>query len=250
MCTYLDLTYWKLLVSRLVPWTPYNAKFVLAKIVLSISWTLKMEDTRQKLQRVPVDILSAYQIVPMPGAKWKWCDFRVLFEVRSTIVSTILHAPPQEVGENVEQMPELALGTVKLNKGNLENLTQRFSQKFHWSFTKNEKPGKHLEFNNPALVAIREFIQGEVDHQRVHPRLVCNWDQVWTLSYEPLRRVAFKRKEKFWTAPSRRDLFKSWIMNRMFLCQFLSVAKTNMVPKLEFPALGSQDFFVFLHVQV
>ena len=32
-------------------------------------------------------------------------------------------------------------------------------------------------------------------------------------------------------------------MNRMFLCQFLSVAKTNMVPKLEFPALGSKDVF-------
>lgn len=100
-----------------------------------------------------------------------------------------------------EEIPKLALGTVKLNKGNLENLTQRFSQKFHWSFTKNEKPGKHLDFNNPALVAIREFIQGEVDHHRVHPRLVGNWDQVWTLSYEPLRRVAFKRKENHGERP-------------------------------------------------
>ena len=103
--------------------------------------------------------------------------------------------------DNAAKIPDLALGTLKLTKGNLESLTMRFAQKFHWTFTKNEKPGKHLYYNDPAVVRIRDFIKDEVAQSRVHPRLVANWDQVWTLSYEPLRRVAYKRKENLGQRP-------------------------------------------------
>lgn len=57
--SWLDI--WKLLVSWLVPWTPFITKVCTGKNCLipcaAYFVTLIMEDTRQKLQPVPVDIL-------------------------------------------------------------------------------------------------------------------------------------------------------------------------------------------------
>lgn len=94
--------------------------------------------------------------------------------------------------EDSENPRPLKLATCTLTKGNLEKLAAKFGRKFCWGIYKNERPGKHLEFNDPQLVAIRKYISASVRSGKVHERLVANWDQVWTLTYEPLKRVAWK----------------------------------------------------------
>ena len=69
----------------------------------------------------------------------------------------------------------------------------RFAQKFAWGKYRNEKPGRHLDINNPQIVNLRGWIQQAIKDGRAHERLIANFDQVWTLTYEPLKKVAFKQ---------------------------------------------------------
>lgn len=109
----------------------------------------------------------------------------------------------REVNEEIEKINDsgghaapVPLATCKMTRGNLVKLSQRFARRFSWGMYKNEKPGRHLEFNDPHLVSIRHFISSNVKSGRVHPRLVGNWDQVWTLCFEPLKKVVFKHATK------------------------------------------------------
>lgn len=98
-----------------------------------------------------------------------------------------------QLGEDSEEKQKpLPLASCSLSKGNLEKLAARFARRFSWSYFKNEKPGRHLEFNDPALVKIRKFIQQSIASGKTRERLVANWDQIWTLSYEPLKKVAWR----------------------------------------------------------
>ena len=54
------------------------------------------------------------------------------------------------------------------------------------------KPGKHLGMEDPRIIAVKEYVQGEVANGAVHPVLVGNFDQVWTTLYEPATRVVWK----------------------------------------------------------
>ena len=40
-----------------------------------------------------------------------------------------------------------------------------------------------------SLVA---YVQGLIDSGKVHPQLIFNWDQVWTVLFEPLKRLLWK----------------------------------------------------------
>ena len=51
----------------------------------------------------------------------------------------------------------------------------------------NEKPGAHREFSDPQLENIRAYIRAKVATKGVHPRLVANFDQVWSLQFRPAR---------------------------------------------------------------
>ena len=97
--------------------------------------------------------------------------------------------------EEVKHLP-MPLATCSLTRGNLEKLAQRFARRFAWGYFKNEKPGRHLDLNDPAIVSIRSFITAQVKNGRVHERLIANFDQVWTLCYEPLKKIAYKDQNK------------------------------------------------------
>ena len=51
----------------------------------------------------------------------------------------------------------------------------------------NEKPGPHLSHDHPSLEAIRTYIKSLSHGHSVHPRLICNFDQVWSLQFRPKR---------------------------------------------------------------
>lgn len=124
----------------------------------------------------------------------------------SDLIHTLLKEYNQAVLEIDDAIAEMDEGekpenpvppaTCTLTKGNLDKLAGRFARRFNWSYFRNEKPGKHLDFNNQQVASIRNFIATAVKTGRVHERLVANWDQVWTLTYEPLKRVAFKQLSK------------------------------------------------------
>lgn len=53
----------------------------------------------------------------------------------------------------------------------------------------NNKPGKHLPFSHPSLVKVREWLKLEVGSGRAHARLLGNFDQVWSVTFQPNRRT-------------------------------------------------------------
>lgn len=55
--------------------------------------------------------------------------------------------------------------------------------------SQNSKPGKHLPASHPALQKVRDFIRMEIQSKRIHPRLIGNFDQVWSVQYQPSKRT-------------------------------------------------------------
>ena len=144
--------------------------------------------------------------------------------------------------ENVEQMPELALGTVKLNKGNLENLTSDFRRSSTGLSPKMRNLESTWNSTTRPLWQLGSSFRVRWTTRGSHPRLVCNWDQVWTLSYEPLRRVAFKRKENHGQRPVEEICSnpESWI--ECFCVNFFLSPK-QYGPKTGISSLGITRFF-------
>ncbi|CAK8992980.1 unnamed protein product [Durusdinium trenchii] len=69
----------------------------------------------------------------------------------------------------------------------LRKAAQRLCGKSGLGPEANSKPGKHLPASHPLLAKIREFVRAERDSLKVHERLVCNFDQVWSVQYMPQR---------------------------------------------------------------
>lgn len=51
---------------------------------------------------------------------------------------------------------------------------------------------KHLPREHPHVQRVMEFILMEVREKRVHEKLLCNFDQVWSCLFEPMRRTLWK----------------------------------------------------------
>jgi len=47
------------------------------------------------------------------------------------------------------------------------------------------KPGKHLQFSHPLMERLRNFVQLQLAQKRIHPLLLGNFDQVWSLCFRP-----------------------------------------------------------------
>lgn len=53
--------------------------------------------------------------------------------------------------------------------------------------SQNTKPGKHLEFNHPAMVQVRQWVSEQVAAGVFSPRMIGNFDQVWAMAFRPRR---------------------------------------------------------------
>ncbi len=51
------------------------------------------------------------------------------------------------------------------------------------------KPGKHLPWGHPLMERLRNFVQLQVAQKRIHPLLLGNFDQVWSLCFRPAART-------------------------------------------------------------
>ena len=70
--------------------------------------------------------------------------------------------------------------------------SRRLCNAFGLSLRSNEKPGLHLPFSSPALEAVRTQIHQWISEKHIHPRLICNFDQVWTTRFRPARKTRMK----------------------------------------------------------
>ena len=57
----------------------------------------------------------------------------------------------------------------------------------------NSKPGKHLPAGHPLLRKVIEHIRLQRASQQVHPLLIGNFDQVWSVNYRPRNASLQKR---------------------------------------------------------
>lgn len=72
------------------------------------------------------------------------------------------------------------------------------------------KQSKHLDYTHPSMEAVRSFIGMSSEREGIEPRLVANFDQVWSMHYEGPRSVMYKHSSKrsqlFDTASSKPSL--------------------------------------------
>ena len=73
---------------------------------------------------------------------------------------------------------------------------QRLARRCGIAIAANTKPGKHLEWDHPAMIRVRDFIALEIEASSVHPKLVANFDQVWQLNFRPRRRTLQQRDQE------------------------------------------------------
>eukprot|EP00435_Cladocopium_sp_Y103_P020693 s954_g5.t1 len=76
-----------------------------------------------------------------------------------------------------------------------------------------EKPGAHLAYDAPALEAVRSHIRSLMDSKTVHPQLVMNFDQVWSLRFRP-RKTSLQKDSKM-AGLTKDPLGKSWYMRKV-----------------------------------
>lgn len=69
---------------------------------------------------------------------------------------------------------------------------QRLCNAFGLTPHSNEKPGAHLPYDHGSLEAVRTYIGSLVSEKVVHPRLIGNFDQVWSMRFRPQRKTYMK----------------------------------------------------------
>lgn len=78
----------------------------------------------------------------------------------------------------------------------LRKATQRVAARLGLKGHSVSKQTRHLDYNHPSMVAVREWVQMMVSSDQVEPRLMAHFDQVWSAHYEPARHVLFKEGDK------------------------------------------------------
>jgi len=74
-----------------------------------------------------------------------------------------------------------------LHPSNLRKTAQRICNKAGIFSRANTKPGKHLEADHPAVQKICSWVAYQTTKGDIHPRMVANYDQTWSVLYRPVR---------------------------------------------------------------
>ena len=95
----------------------------------------------------------------------------------------------------------------------LRKQAQRLCNCFGIRSRSNEKPGAHLPFDSPSLEAVRSHIKKLCEDGLIEPRLVCNFDQVWSMRFRPHKRSLQKPPDQKHMA--RDPLARSMLLRRV-----------------------------------
>lgn len=74
----------------------------------------------------------------------------------------------------------------------LRKHSQRLCLKAGLHSASNSKPGRHLEYDHPAMEKVRSWIGMETSVS-IHPLMVGNFDQVWSVLFKPKRTNLVKK---------------------------------------------------------
>ena len=77
----------------------------------------------------------------------------------------------------------------------LRKTAVRFQQRWGFSSHEHKKPARHLPYDHPQLEKRRCYVDAVTAQNEVHERLVLNFDQVWTILFEPQPKIISKRPE-------------------------------------------------------
>ena len=83
----------------------------------------------------------------------------------------------------------------KLKPVSMKQVRNWLVNKMGWMNTRQTKSCKYLDYNHPAMEKVREYVahQSSPEHpQPVHPRLILNIDQVWTMRFSSQETNYFK----------------------------------------------------------
>ena len=61
----------------------------------------------------------------------------------------------------------------------------------------NTKPGKHLDFNHPAMKRVRDYVAMEISSDKIHEKLCANFDQVWCMNFRPRARSLQQKPSEY-----------------------------------------------------
>ena len=64
------------------------------------------------------------------------------------------------------------------------------------------KPSKHLPYEHSEMEKVRFWVRHCADTHNIHPRLICNMDQVWSTHYECPKRTLYKPQPKRGICPT------------------------------------------------
>jgi hypothetical protein len=117
-------------------------------------------------------------------------------------------------------MKVIPTASMKMTDEAIDKAAERFAQKWGFYDYKQEKPSKHIPYEHPALEAIRNHVSALVDSGQIHPRLIGNWDQVWTVLFEPRRRIRFKMPSD---AGKKADPLRASLRKRMLRARLQEV---------------------------
>ena len=87
----------------------------------------------------------------------------------------------------------------------------RISKKLGLRNAAVSKQSKHLSYSHPSMEAVRKYIQVITSKNEVEPRLVANFDQVWSVHYEPPKSVLHKPEDQFGQLCDKRKSFQKII---------------------------------------
>ena len=83
----------------------------------------------------------------------------------------------------------------------LRSQVQRLCNKLGVRVASTAKQSKHLDYDHPAMEAVRCFVRNCHETHSVNKRLVAHFDQVWTIHFEHHSKVIFKRPDQVGTLP-------------------------------------------------
>ena len=92
-----------------------------------------------------------------------------------------------------------------------------------------EKPGAHLAYDSPALEAVRSQIRALIESKHVHPQLVMNFDQVWSLRFRPRKKSYMKDSKMAGVQkdPLTRSMYMRKIRHSLQQCLDLPFSEPN-----------------------
>ncbi|CAL1171482.1 unnamed protein product [Cladocopium goreaui] len=108
------------------------------------------------------------------------------------------------------------LRTISLSKsdgapGEFWKAAERLCRKTSIRMASNLKPGRHLQYSHPGMVAVRDWVNYQVETHKAHGSLLANFDQVWSLNWRPRKKVLQKK-------PDRDEIAKSMSLRRTRHC--------------------------------